>query len=581
MSIHDAFLDLAATAIDFDLDEDERAELDRHLTGCDACRRTAAAFRDDAAAIAGGVPPRLSAARSEAILARALRPPTSSSPVRILAVGGLLAVLGAGLIAAGIELNRRSEESRLAVGPSPSDASVLSPGPTGGPSTSAGPTQPAGTPPPAGSPAPDALPVRGSAQSLGTTTKMAPGRDGDLYVAIPAPDGTVLTRLDSKGKSSQGWPIVIVGASPCGLLQAAEDGSVRVVCQFPGEQAEEGPPPERAFAFDAAGGSLPGWPVEVPCCFTGRVIGDELTLYARQALGSEFEVGQVAGNAWIATVAADGTIRNGAQVPFVNALDTWAVGPDGVAYGIIRHVTETSAASELMAVGPAGVPAGFPVAIDGNASGPSFDAAGRIHLTVGSPVRRPARTLVFDPSGRGVNAGSGELEITATSEWSGAGADFPGTPLVGADGTTFVVDTQSGTTVAGLSPSGRAMAGWPYRSDLALEVTGFCGEGDTGCGQFRAAPAIGPGNIVYLLRAATSTSAGGSIVAIGPDGHLVDGWPVNLTRPGAEFWSVVVSPDTTVYVLAVEPEPGNGHSATILSITAGSHVKWTSTVIEP
>ena len=85
MSIHDGFLELAASAIDFDLEADERAELERHLAGCDACRRTAAAFREDAAAIAYGTGPRLGPARSVEILATALRPPKSGPPLRLLA----------------------------------------------------------------------------------------------------------------------------------------------------------------------------------------------------------------------------------------------------------------------------------------------------------------------------------------------------------------------------------------------------------------------------------------------------------------------------------------------------------------
>ncbi len=86
MSIHDAFLELAATAIDYPLDDNEWAELDRHLAGCDACRRAAAGFDEDAATIAFGAKPNLSPGRSEAILAAAMRPPQRSSPLRLLAV---------------------------------------------------------------------------------------------------------------------------------------------------------------------------------------------------------------------------------------------------------------------------------------------------------------------------------------------------------------------------------------------------------------------------------------------------------------------------------------------------------------
>jgi hypothetical protein len=57
--------------------------------------------------------------------------------------------------------------------------------------------------------------------------------------------------------------------------------------------------------------------------------------------------------------------------------------------------------------------------------------------------------------------------------------------------------------------------------------------------------------------------------------------PVGLTRAGSEFWSVVVGPDGTAYVLAVEPEPNSSYSATILAIAPSSHVLEKMTIVEP
>jgi hypothetical protein len=237
--------------------------------------------------------------------------------------------------------------------------------------------------------------------------------------------------------------------------------------------------------------------------------------------------------------------------------------------------------SELEAVGPAGIPDGFPVAIDGIASGPAFDAAGRIHVTVGSPIERPARTFVFDAGGRAIDVGSDDLQMTATSDWTGAGAVQPAFPVVAPDGTTFIIDNTDGTTVAGLSPSGRVIAGWPYRSNVDLEYTGFCDGPDVGCGFTRTAPAIGPGNVLYLLHAAANSSVGGSVVAVGQEGRVVPGWPVGLRRSGSEFWSIVVGSDGTAYALAIEPEGRDGSSASILAIAPDSTVLYTTTIVEP
>jgi len=95
------------------------------------------------------------------------------------------------------------------------------------------------------------------------------------------------------------------------------------------------------------------------------------------------------------------------------------------------------------------------------------------------------------------------------------------------------------------------------------------------------APAIGPDNVIYLMHAAADPSVGGSVVAIGPDGRVRPGWPVELKRPGAEFWSVVIGSDGTAYALAVEPESADDFSATILAIAPDSTVRYTTTIIEP
>ena len=100
MSIHEGFMELAAASVDFELDEYDRAELHRHLAGCPACRATAEALRDDAAAIESEPRPRLSPARSEAILRDVLRPQRRSPSLRLVAVAALAALAADGAIPA-------------------------------------------------------------------------------------------------------------------------------------------------------------------------------------------------------------------------------------------------------------------------------------------------------------------------------------------------------------------------------------------------------------------------------------------------------------------------------------------------
>ncbi len=59
------------------------------------------------------------------------------------------------------------------------------------------------------------------------------------------------------------------------------------------------------------------------------------------------------------------------------------------------------------------------------------------------------------------------------------------------------------------------------------------------------------------------------------------GWPVELTRPGSEFWSIAVGSDGTIYALAIEPEAGGASSASILAIDPDSTVRYTATIIDP
>ena len=64
-------------------------------------------------------------------------------------------------------------------------------------------------------------------------------------------------------------------------------------------------------------------------------------------------------------------------------------------------------------------------------------------------------------------------------------------------------------------------------------------------------------------------------------GRVRPGWPVELKRPGAEFWSVVVGSDGTAHALAIEPKSSSSSSASILAIAPDSTVRYTTTIIEP
>ncbi len=466
--------------------------------------------------------------------------------------------------------------------PSPAAPAAGSPTPVPTGTAMASPAVPA-------SPASANLRIRGSAREVGERVLMAPGPDGTLYVSIPRPDGAVLALLDRNGQPLPGWPITIKDSTSCGRPLPVDDGSVRISCDGTDlPQFDNDPSDMRVFAFDKGGRLMAGWPVQLRPG-TGFVVGDELTILALQWLTDTVTIGRVSHEAWVTTVAADGAIRRGTTVPIVEACcgEQWDVGPDGVGYGVLpvgeRFEPGSAETSQLIAIDLAGKQAGWPVSFDGIASGPAFGPGGRIVVTVGSHVRRTSRVLAFDRDGAAVAASSAELPI-ATGEHFEVGdisecaLASPRPPLVASDGKIFVF-SEIDTAVYGLDPSLEVRRGWPFQPAAPLENTSDPRD-EIGCHSL-ARPGVGPDSSLYLPLESRDASIGGSIVAVDPDGRVRPGWPVELKRPGAEFWSVVVGSDGTVYALAIEPEAGDASSATILAIAPDSAVRFITTIIEP
>jgi hypothetical protein len=439
-------------------------------------------------------------------------------------------------------------------------------------------------------PASASLPVRGSAYEIGTRVLLAPGLDGTLFVAIPRRGGSVLASLDRRGRPRPGWPIKIQDTSACEHVLPVDDGSVRVVCDATDlSQPDNDLPDVRAFAFDANGRLMAGWPVQFRPAMSARIIDDHLSILAFHLLTDTTDIGLVSHEAWLMTVDSDGSIRNGTKVPMVESCcgQAWAIGPDGVAYGANHDWGDTPEApksSALLALDFDGPQAGFPVRVDGMLSRPAFDDSGLIHVTVNEGADRMSRTLVIDRDGQVVGGSKGALGISATDDCVGieGTCEVPIAPFVGSDGTTFVIGAHfQATGVAAVTRSGRMVDGWPYRSSAGHQNAGRCSGGDICEGGPIATPVIGPDDAIYLINAAPSASVGGSVVAIGSDGRVRPGWPVELRRPGGEFWAVVVGTDGTAYALAVEPESSASASATVLAIGQGSTVTYSSTIIEP
>lgn len=142
MTGHDRFLELAASAIDFELSADESTALQRHLAGCEVCRPRIAQIRGDARAIAAL--PLLRAGWS--VPALTLNSPSTgltSASLRLIAMAALALALAIGIVAVGTEVIRRQNLVTPTVTTEPSPTAAASatapslPAPTTGPSPTA------------------------------------------------------------------------------------------------------------------------------------------------------------------------------------------------------------------------------------------------------------------------------------------------------------------------------------------------------------------------------------------------------------------------------------------------------------
>jgi hypothetical protein len=131
-SIHDGFLELAASAIDFELSEAERQALAGHLAECVPCRRRLAGLEADQRAIAQLPPFVLAPAAVEQVRGRIQRNGRPARPaLRLVAIAAMLALLAVAAFTVGAELLRRELDRDLSVVPTV--------GPTESPSSSSGP----------------------------------------------------------------------------------------------------------------------------------------------------------------------------------------------------------------------------------------------------------------------------------------------------------------------------------------------------------------------------------------------------------------------------------------------------------
>jgi hypothetical protein len=396
---------------------------------------------------------------------------------------------------------------------------------------------------------------------------------------------SILLLLDRDGRPRPGWPIAIEHSTACGLPMPVADGTVRLVCDGTDlPPAEIDPAAVRAFGFDADGRLLDGWPVQLPFRSAATIAGTDLTILTERSSGDVIASGQIYHEAWVTTVGADGTVRNGTPVGFDETCcrEPWAVGSDGVASGV-GWTDEDTEVGAITALDRSGARAGWPARIDGFGSTPAFGSDGQIAVLLGSAKRQTSHVTVFDADGRAVSSGVLPMAtVERTGDTGGCNVGEPQAPLVARNGTVFAY-SELDASIYGLAPSLTVMKGWPFEpsTSLATARPGLETEHEAGYCPTPVVPGVGPDGTLVLALEARTSNVGGNLVAVGSDGRVRAGWPLELKRPGAEFWSVASGPDGTTFALAIEPESGDTSSASILAIAPDSTVRWATTVIDP
>jgi hypothetical protein len=283
-------------------------------------------------------------------------------------------------------------------------------------------------------------------------------------------------------------------------------------------------------------------------------------------------------------ITAAGQLEQGQEVAGID-LPVYApnLAADGVAF--LRWVREdgTEPATDILAFSFDGALPGWPVSVPGLVSALVAGPDGRYYATASANVEgvdalAASQMLITLTPGGDLAAGS-KLPVAGISVATFAGGTAPLEPMLGTGGSAWVpgVDARGNVVVHALGPDGRVRDGWPWSAGAPIEEQGACGQ-ETGCGVWRTVPALGIGKVILVLLAPADATHGGRVVAVGPDGAVMDGWPVEITNPDGRWDLVAAGADGTVYATETEPA-GAGSTITLHAITPDGEVAWRSTLV--
>ena len=581
MNGHPEFLELIAMSIDFDLTDEEFGRLSTHLARCPECRRAAEELRGDATAIAAYPAPRLAPARSEQILRAALRTPRPQPRWGMLAVAAMLTTLGGGILFAGFQLINDDDPTPSnpppsfvaeASAPPSADLGAESPdpgdGPVDGPPATPNTGDPTPTPPDSGE-IDFEFPFPYTSQIA--SIRVAPTNDGRLWVSFRDGNGSVLALLDESGAGS---PLAVPGAEDC-VPHAVSDVSVRLLCAYSDEDPETCVDTcyvDRVYAYSPNQDELPGFPVSLPTAMTAsvdrhgaRVVGTAVVLGFMETADDEENPSTKSS---LITVREDGSVVQGVAV--VGPQFCCRISPDGVGFGhVVESQDDGTQTSRAYAIDTSGMVPGWPVDIEGTASAAAFGPGGDVYFTTW--IGQDSRIVRIRDATHSLS-----VDVPGAVVWDPT-FDGPLPPLVGDTGRTSVVLDDR---ILSFDGTGAPLPGWPYQPETEWVLRGECPQGDTGCQPYSEPPRLAPRGLVYALESATN-GRGERITVINADASVRSGWPKTLQRDGATWDSVTIGENRIAYAVAIEPEPNNEASISILAFAPNGTQEWIRTIVEP
>ncbi len=92
---------------------------------------------------------------------------------------------------------------------------------------------------------------------------------------------------------------------------------------------------------------------------------------------------------------------------------------------------------------------------------------------------------------------------------------------------------------------------------------------------------MAPRGLIYALETAPAGDRATGSLSSTLTAVVRSGWPKTLQREGASWDSVTIGENRIAYAVAIEPEPNDKSSISILAFAPNGTREWITTLVEP